>query len=141
MSYADLEISLNRHQAELASYEVELRFSNPASEVEIMPVRGMLSLDPQEFLLLQPRPDDYGQALTASLFTDPDTGTPLATSEKMLLSRFGASQNWRTIRLRPKTEQRALVAVSAPSNLDEYELAAIDIDGEIERARENLKGI
>jgi CHAT domain-containing protein/SIR2-like protein len=183
MSYAELEIGLHRHQAEL--YEVELRFSNPASEAETAPVHGNTSIDPQALLPLQLRPREYGLALAAGLFADPavaaiyakvktavessdqflrvklfvgpsapelhrlrwelladpETRAPLATSEKILLSRFGTSQNWRNIRLRPKTDLRALVAVSAPSNLDLYQLAPVDLDGEIERARENLKGI
>jgi hypothetical protein len=75
------------------------------------------------------------------LLTDPDTHAPLATSEKILFSRFGASNNWRNIRLRAKADLLALVAVSAPSNLAEYQLAPVDIGGEIDRARENLKGI
>jgi len=75
------------------------------------------------------------------LLNDPDTHAPLATSEKILFSRFGASNNWRTIRLRAKADLRALVAVSGPSNLADYQLAAVDIKGEIKRACENLKGI
>ena len=75
------------------------------------------------------------------LLTDPETHAPLATSEKILFSRFGSSNDWRNIRLRAKADLRALVAVSAPSNLAEWNLAAVDIEGEIERARENLKGI
>jgi hypothetical protein len=183
VNYAELEIGLHRHQPAL--YEVELRFSNPASEGETPPVRGETLIDPQALLELQLRPQDYGQALAASLFaakdvaamyarvktavessdqflrvklfvgpsaaelhpmrwellTDPETHAPLATSEKILLSRFGTSHNWRNIRLRPKTDLRALVAVSAPSNLAYYKLAPVGIDGEIERAREHLKGI
>ena len=75
------------------------------------------------------------------LLTDPETYAPFASSEKILFSRFGASDNWRNIRLRAKAGLRALVAVSAPSNLAEYALAPVDIAGEIDRARENLKGI
>ena len=80
-------------------------------------------------------------ALRWELLTDPETRAPLATSEKILLSRFGTSNNWRNVRLRPKAELRALVAVAAPSNLDFYKLAPVDKEGEIARAREHLKGI
>ena len=75
------------------------------------------------------------------LLTDPETGQPLATSERILFSRFGSSGDWRPVRLRAKTELRALVAVSNPSNLDQFGLAAVDVEGEVARAREHLQGI
>jgi hypothetical protein len=75
------------------------------------------------------------------LLTDPETRQPLATSERILFSRFGSSSDWRPVRLRAKTELRALVAVSSPSNLDQYGLAPVDVDGEVARAREHLQGI
>ena len=75
------------------------------------------------------------------LLTDPETGELLATSEKIVFSRFGASGDWRPVRLRAKAELRALVGVSSPSNLDRYGLAPVDVEGEIARAREHLKGI
>jgi CHAT domain len=183
VNYAELQIGLHCHQPEL--YDVELRFSNPASEAEVAPVRGVTSIVPQDFLALQLRPQDYGQALASSLFAapevakmyasvkasvessdqflrvrlwvgpeaselhtlrwellaDPETKQPLATTEKILLSRFGASNDWRPVRLRPKSGLRALVAVSAPSNPEKYQLAPVDRDGEIARARDHLKGI
>lgn len=75
------------------------------------------------------------------LLTDPDTGQPLSTSEKILFSRFGSSSDWRPVRLHAKSELRALVAVAGPSDLDRYGLAAVDVDGEVARAREHLQGI
>jgi hypothetical protein len=75
------------------------------------------------------------------LLTDPDTDQSLATSEKIVFSRFGSSSDWRPVRLRAKTELAALVAVSNPSNLDQYGLAPVDVEGEVARAREHLQGI
>jgi SIR2-like domain/CHAT domain len=75
------------------------------------------------------------------LLTDPETGQPLATSERLLFSRFGSSSDWRPVRLRAKNDLRALVAVAGPSNLDAYGLAPVDVEGEVVRAREHLKGI
>jgi CHAT domain/SIR2-like domain len=75
------------------------------------------------------------------LLTDPDTGQPMATSERIVFSRFGSSSDWRPVRLRAKTELSALVAVSSPSNLDQYGLAPVDVDAEVARARGHLKGI
>jgi hypothetical protein len=74
------------------------------------------------------------------LLADPDTQQPLATSERILFSRFGSSSDWRPVRLRAKAELAALVAVSNPSDLDAYGLAPVDVEGEVARAREHLQG-
>ncbi len=75
------------------------------------------------------------------LLTDPDTAAPLATSERVLFSRFLASGNWRPIRLRAKQRLKALIAVAAPSNLEDYRLAPIDAAAEVERIRGSAAGI
>ena len=80
-------------------------------------------------------------ALRWELLRDPGTGAPLATSENTLFSRFMASYDWRPVRLRPRAELKALVAVSAPSDLGDYGLAEIDVVAEIERAEKGLAGI
>ncbi len=83
------------------------------------------------------------QALRWELLRDPDSGDALATSEKMLFSRFMASRDWRPVKLRPKAELSALIAVSSPSDLGDgkrYPLAAVDAGGEIARARAALEG-
>lgn len=80
-------------------------------------------------------------ALRWELLVDPETKAPIATSEKLLFSRFMLSNDWRTIRLRPKTALHALIAVSAPTNLDKYRLAPVDLDGEIIRAQGSMGNI
>lgn len=80
-------------------------------------------------------------ALRWELLADPDTGTPFATSERVLFSRFMLSQDWRTVRLRPKAALRAVVAVAAPTDLTAYGLAEIDREGEVQRAQTALSGI
>ncbi len=80
-------------------------------------------------------------ALRWELLRDPDTGAALATSEKTLFSRFMVSHDWRPVRLRPKADLKALVAVASPSNLTDYQLAEIDVEGEIRRASESLARI
>lgn len=75
------------------------------------------------------------------LLSDPETRAPFATSETILFSRFMVSQDWRPVKLRPKSDLKAVVAVAAPSGLDRYHLAPVDRDGEIARAREGLGGI
>ncbi len=80
-------------------------------------------------------------ALRWELLADPETGRPLATSEKTLFSRFMSGTDWRPVKLRPRSRLEALVAVAAPSNLSDYRLSSIDRDGELARARRHLKGI
>jgi hypothetical protein len=75
------------------------------------------------------------------LLLDPETKSPLTTSERILFSRFMLSRDWRVIRLRSKTELKALIAVSAPADLARFGLAEVDKDGEIARAREALAGV
>ncbi len=81
------------------------------------------------------------QALRWELLTEPDTKRPFATSERTLFSRFMLSSDWRPIRLRPKADLKALVAVSAPDDWETFNVAKVPRDGEIERARTALEGI
>jgi hypothetical protein len=76
----------------------------------------------------------------------PDQPGPLATNERLLFSRYLASQDWRTVRLTPRAELRALVVVSNPSDIQSYSpnqrpLAPIDVTGEVARARAALSGL
>ncbi len=80
-------------------------------------------------------------ALRWELLTDPETKALVATSEKTPFSRFMVSSDWRPVKLRPKADLKALVAVAAPSNLAKYQLAGVDMDGEIERAIKALEGV
>ena len=75
------------------------------------------------------------------LLRDPETQAPLATSEKILFSRFMLSQSWRPVRLRAKTELTALIAVAAIGSDNDYGLAAVDGAGEIERASASLQNV
>ncbi len=81
-------------------------------------------------------------ALRWELLVDPVTGRPLATSENILFSRFMKGPTFRYVRLQPRAELRALVAVANPVNVNDYnDLAPVDLDGEIKRARNSLNGI
>src|SRR5262249_28328265 len=71
---------------------------------------------------------------------DPDPGRPLSMRQQVLFSRYLSSFDWRPAQLRPKDELRALIAVANPSNLVEYRMAPIDVDGEVARARDYLEG-
>ena len=72
----------------------------------------------------------------------PQDETPLATNETVLFSRYLTSLDWRPIHLRPKSLLSALVVVANPTNLSDYQnLAPIDVEGELDRARQGLGSI
>jgi hypothetical protein len=182
-NYGELEIGL--HRAQRGVYEVALRLTDPQSQAEVAPVRGLAEIDAEALLAALHDPDKYGRLLSAQVFADaalrqlygkarvalergglmlririaveatalelhdlrwellrdPETDAPLATSERIVLSRFMRGADWRRIRMQPRARLRALVAVAAPANLTDYRLAAIDIDGEVARATAALAGV
>ncbi len=74
--------------------------------------------------------------------TLPGSVSLLSTNESMLFSRYLSSQDWRPVRLRPKSDLKALVVAAGPADLQQvYSLAPIDAAAEIERARQNLGDI
>jgi hypothetical protein len=184
--YADLEISLQRYEAD--AYNVEFRYSQPDSDADVRLSQGQPALARFDFnalLSLAYDPLEYGKALTRSLFADPAVQSafaearasagslrsslrlrlligasaselhrlhwetlldpkdfsPLCTGENLLFSRYLSSQDWRPVSLRPKGDLRAVVAVANPSDLPKYELAPVDVKGELERARQGLGDI
>ena len=70
------------------------------------------------------------------LMRDPKTGGTLATSERIVFSRFIHIDHWRDVNRRPKAELKALIAVASPSDLAEHRLAEVQV--ELDRARESL---
>jgi hypothetical protein len=72
---------------------------------------------------------------------NPLDNTPLCTNENIIFSRYLSSLDWRPVRLRSKGDLSALVLVANPSNLEEYNLAVVDVSAEIERARAGLGSI
>ena len=72
---------------------------------------------------------------------DPQDGALIATNENLLFSRYLSSLDWRPVRLRAKGALRTLVAAANPSNLGEYQLAPVDVPGELERAKQALGSI
>ncbi len=69
---------------------------------------------------------------------DPQDNTPLCTNENVLFSRYLSSLDWRPVKLRPRNSLRALIVIANPENLGDYNLAAVDISGERERAQKGL---
>jgi hypothetical protein len=67
----------------------------------------------------------------------------LFLGDKIFLSRYLSSRDYRPIRLRPRAELRALIAVSAPENVDSFQrdgrpLHAIDAEREFQSAVDGL---
>jgi hypothetical protein len=96
-------------------------------------------------LLIDPSAPELHELRWETLRSPQDDGF-LATNESLLFSRYLYSTDWRRVTLRPRGEMRALVAVANPSNLDSYSpggrsLAAVDVKGEQERARQGLRGV
>ncbi len=93
-------------------------------------------------LTIDPSAQDL-QSLRWELLRHPTSGAMLTTSETLLFSRFMVSRDWRPVKLRARTELRALIAVSAPpaAKLQKLELAPVDFDGEVGRVRAALGGI
>lgn len=75
------------------------------------------------------------------LLRDPETDAPLATSERILLSRLLYSSDWRTLEPRPRTPLRAVIAAASPSDLADYGLAEIDVGAEIAAVEGALSGL
>jgi hypothetical protein len=66
---------------------------------------------------------------------------PLFLGERFLFSRYLTSADWRPVRMHPQRRLRALVVIANPKDLSEYQLAAIDVAAQRERAKKNLGDI
>ncbi|MEI6779028.1 MAG: tetratricopeptide repeat protein, partial [Chloroflexales bacterium] len=80
-------------------------------------------------------------ALRWETLRDPITDVPLATDARLLLVRSLDTDNTRPIRLEPKPALSALFVVANPSDLGRYEMAEIDVAGEVGRVQAALGGI
>lgn len=67
-------------------------------------------------------------------------GAAIATSERVVLSRYLASADWQAVKLRPRGSLRALVAIAGPPELGKYRLAPIDVAAELARVQAELAG-
>jgi hypothetical protein len=77
---------------------------------------------------------------------DPETGTPLVMSERLLFSRYLSGEEWRRVQRRSRSDLRALVVIANPGNITDWKpngrpLAQIDVPGELARARTGLDTI
>lgn len=181
--YADLEITLSRWNAD--AYRVELRYSQPDSDVDIRlapETPSLAKFDPVQLQMLALDPNAYGTLLGANLFgdanvktafaqaranaqgqdtplrlrlfidsaapelhamrwetlRDPQDGSSLVTTERILFTRYLASQDYRRVTIKPQADLKALVFIANPSNLADYSLAPVDVNGEMDHAKSAL---
>ena len=73
---ADLEIGLHRRDGE--SYAIDFRFNQPDSDTDVRLGQGFARFDLQALAKLPASSQDYSQALTSSLFSDPAVQTAFA---------------------------------------------------------------
>lgn len=128
--------ALSRQLFGAAMGEVRVRFLEVSAAAQKTNgfVRLSLCIDPSAREL---------QALRWELLRHPDTDAGLCTSQTVLLSRFMVSRDHRPIKVRARTALTALVAVSAPSGpkMARMELAPVDFEGEVARAKRALVGM
>ena len=88
---------------------------------------------------------DAGDAMLHALrwetLRDPETDQPIALHERVRLVRTLDSPDLTPVVIPPRPELRALVIVANPSNLGTFQLAEVDVDGEVARARAALGDI
>ncbi len=72
---------------------------------------------------------------------DPIDMTLLSTSERVIFSRYLSSFDWQPIPLKPLHDLKALVVIANPSGLDEYQLAPLQVESELQRVRTGLAGL
>jgi hypothetical protein len=80
-------------------------------------------------------------SLRWEMLLNPQDSSPLSTNENMLFSRYLSSRDWRPVRLRAKGDLRALAMVANPVDLADYNLAPINVKGELKRAEAGLGDI
>lgn len=88
------------------------------------PLRLRLRLDPT---------DESLHALRWETLYDPQSDAPLCVGEQILFSRYLGSRDLSDIQASHRPDLKALVMVANPTDLDDYQLAPVDVDGEVVR--------
>jgi hypothetical protein len=76
----------------------------------------------------------------------PEDSVPLFTGERILLSRYLSSADWRPVRRRPKAALHGLIVIANPTDVASYRpsgrpLASLDVAAELARAKAGLEGM
>jgi hypothetical protein len=149
-----------RHGGSLATQEyaqvlTEGLFSSPTVRAEFAKARTAAARADAPLrvrLLVAPSAPEL-HPLRWETLLDPNDRSSLLTDSNLLFSRYLTSTDWRPVRMRLRTELRALVVIANPGNLQEYadpgvpsaspvrDLAPVDVTGELHRARSALDPI
>jgi hypothetical protein len=78
---------------------------------------------------------DALHALRWELLLDPASGMALCRSERVRFARTLDTTDMSPLTLPARADLRALVLVANPTDLEEYNLTPVDVDGELARAR------
>ena len=69
---------------------------------------------------------------------NPATGLPLCRSQRVVFSRYLGTADLSRVERPKQPSLRALVVIASPSDLEDYNLAPIDVEAELARVREAL---
>src|SRR5581483_853784 len=95
-------------------------------------------LDLRLRLILDPTAAELHE-LRWEMLRDPSDNASLVTSERILFTRYLASQDFRPVKIKPQKDLRALVFISNPTNLADLDgFAPIDAASELARAKNAL---
>ena len=92
-------------------------------------------------LLISPDASELNRIFWETMRDPQDLKHTLFTGEEILFSRYLSSKDWHPVKLRAKGDLKALVAIANPSNLEEYHLAEIKKEDELERVQADLGDI
>jgi len=111
---------------------VSTAFSNArvAAQVSNLPLLIRLIIEPSAQQL---------QALRWETLLDRQDSSYLFTGEQVIFSRYLSSNNWQPVSSGPALT--ALVVVANPAKLAKFNLPAVDVTGELTRARSAMSGI
>jgi hypothetical protein len=138
---------LLKHQMAPAEYGRELArqlFSDARVKAHFIKVESVIE-GKDRFLRIVLRIDPSArelQSLRWEWLCHPDTPhKALSTSEKVLFSRFMVSTDFRPVTLRDRGKLTALIAVSAPADLKDYDLGDVDFKTEVANVKSILEGV
>ena len=92
-------------------------------------------------LTIGPSAPELNSLFWETLRDPADDKATLFTGEQVYFSRYLSSVDWRPVKLRSKGSLKALVAIANPGGLKEYELAEVDVAGELKRSQSALKDV
>lgn len=103
-------------------------------------IQGFSNKEPVE-LSFRLRLDNPFHMLKWELIKNPLTGYPLSLSERILFSRYFDSSDMAPVQIPKKPNIKVLIAAANPSDLSNYKLAPVDVEGEFSRITTALENI